>query len=71
MSQAGSYILGLIHDRTKARCLHKIDAKNYHVWVEMWFETAEEMVKEFEAEGLMTTAEALKEEIKWQRRYVC
>lgn len=70
MSQAGSYILGLVHDRTKAKCLHKIDAKNYNGWVKLWFATAEEMVKEFEDEGLLTTAEALRNEIEWQKRYV-
>lgn len=71
MSQAGSYLLNMIHERTKLKLLQfELTAKNYHVWVQMWFETADEMVAEFEAEGLFKTADALEEEIKWQRKRV-
>lgn len=65
--KAGALLLSMIHERTLLKPLPPITAENYPIWVQAWFETAEEMANEFEHEGLMQTAKALREEIKWQR----
>lgn len=59
----------MIHDRTRQKAMPSIEAKHWDKVVEAWFEAAQELVEEFDKEGLHETANSIRIIIKQQGKY--
>jgi hypothetical protein len=60
----------MIHQRAIDSYTGDLTANNYSIWVSHWLRTAEQLVKEFEQEGLPATAGAIGQIIADQSKYV-
>lgn len=64
-------LLSMIHDRATAnKPAVEITAKNYQVWIDHWFSTANNLADEFDKEGLLVTADTVRMIIRDNARLI-